>query len=134
MVRLPHGDDVRGDLLLFNVVSHSSLMYRRDAFDDLGGYDERLRQMEDYEFILRLGTLGSIANLQEPLVRYRVHGSQTSRGAAPSGPHIAAVARARLALGKAIGAPALSTRAKLLAWRTLQYLRFAGVVRPGHER
>lgn len=134
VVSLPSNTDVRRDLLLSNVVAHSTFTFRREIFDRLGGYDETLRQMEDYEFILRIGTLGKIANLAEPMVRYRVHSTQTSRGAQPTGAHIAAVSRRRMELGRSIRAPWLSTGVKLAAWRGLQFLRYYGIVRPGHER
>lgn len=134
VVRLPSGDDVRHGLLLSNVVSHSSLMFRRSAFDALDGYDERLRQMEDYEFILRLAMRGEIANLPDQLTRYRVHSTQTSRGATPTGAHIDAVARARVDLGRRLGASSLTTHAKLAAWRVVQFLRYSGAIKPGHER
>lgn len=133
-VRLPVGPDVRHELLLSNVVSHSSLMFRRSVFEELTGYDERLRQMEDYEFILRLAMRGEIANLQDELIGYRVHSTQTSRGAAPTGTHIDAVAHARIELGRSLGASPLTTRGKLALWRGMQFLRFSGVIRPGHER
>lgn len=133
-VTLPSGADVRHDLLLANGISHSSLMFRRSAFDEVGGYDGRLRQMEDYVFILRLAQRGPIANLPNQLIRYRVHSSQTSRGASARGTHIDAVSRARMDLAQTIHASRVATRAKLLLWRLVQTLRHGGVLRPGHER
>ena len=133
-VALPSGDDVRHGLLLANVISHSSFMFRRSAFDAVGGYDPALRQMEDYVFILQLAQLGPIASLPDRLIRYRVHSTQTSRGAASRGPHIDRVARERLALASAIGASTTVTWAKLVVWRTVQTLRYSGILRPRHER
>jgi glycosyltransferase involved in cell wall biosynthesis len=133
-VSLPSGEDVRRDLLLANVISHSSLMFRRRAFDEVGGYDPGLRQMEDYVFILRLAQLGPIANLPGRLIRYRVHSTQTSRGASARGPHIDAVGRARMALASPVGASRVLTWGKLVAWRAVQALRHGGILRPGHER
>ncbi|UOE44493.1 glycosyltransferase [Agromyces larvae] len=133
-VALPTGDDIRPTLLLSNTVAHSSLLFRRSAFDAVGGYDERLRQMEDYDFILRIARSGPIANLPRPLIRYRVHSGQTSRGATPRGRHIDAVSRGRLELARSIGASPVLTRVKLSAWRALQFLRYHRLVRPGHER
>lgn len=133
-VSLPSGADVRPGLLLSNVISHSSLMFRRRSFDEVGGYDPSLRQMEDYVFILRLAGLGEVANLPDRLVRYRVHSTQTSRGASARGPHIRAVGRERLVLASAIGASRIATWAKFAAWRGVQVLRHSGLRKPGHER
>ncbi|MGX5695902.1 glycosyltransferase [Agromyces soli] len=133
-VTLPTGDDVRSTLLLSNTVAHSALLFRRTVFDQVDGYDEQLRQMEDYDLILRMAQLGPIANLPQPLIRYRVHSGQTSRGATPRGVHIAAVSRGRLDLARAIGASTTTTLAKLIAWRGLQFLRYHRFVKPGHER
>ena len=133
-VSLPSGEDVRRDLLLANVISHSSLMFRRRAFDEVGGYDAGLRQMEDYVFILHVARLGPLASLPARLVRYRVHSTQTSRGAAARGAHIDAVGRARMALAPTVGASKIITWAQLVAWRAVQTLRHSGILRPGHER
>jgi glycosyltransferase involved in cell wall biosynthesis len=132
--RLPAGDDIRRHLLLSNVVPHSTLAFRRDAANTAGRYDPGFRQMEDFDFILRLAALGPIAQLAEPLVEYRVHATQTSRGARPSGPHIAAVRRGRERLAAVLGVNPLRARAEHLVWLTAQRLRWWGLVRPGHER
>src|SRR5690606_33472549 len=47
--------DVRPVLLTRNVLVHSSVMMRTDAYAAAGGYDTALRQMEDYDLWLRLG-------------------------------------------------------------------------------
>lgn len=134
LVRLPFGDDIRNHLLLSNVVPHSSLMFRRSVGIRVGGYDPTLRQMEDYDFILRLATAGPIAMLEQPLVRYRVHSTQTSQGAQPVGSHIRTVIAGRYALARALGRSAAVSSAKNLLWRAVQHLRYRGIVRPGHER
>lgn len=50
--------------LLFNQV----VAIRRDAFEQVGGFDARLRLMEDYELSVRLAALGQWGILREPLV------------------------------------------------------------------
>lgn len=133
-IRLPVGADIRHHLLLSNVVSHSSLMMRRDSLARIGSYDASLSQMEDYDVILRLGTLGPIATLDSILTYYRVHSSQLSRGARPFGHHIRRVTEDRRALRSALGTSRIAATAKNLAWRGAQYLRYYRVIRPGHER
>jgi glycosyltransferase involved in cell wall biosynthesis len=59
---------------------HSATMIRADAFWRAGGYREGLSLSEDYEFYTRLVDQGTAANLDVPLVQYRIHGQAlTSR-------------------------------------------------------
>lgn len=134
VVRLPAGADIRRHLLVSNVVPHSTLAFRRDAAEAVGLYNPELRQMEDYDLILRLAVIGPIAQFEEPLVEYRVHRNQTSRGAAPHGQHIRDIGKGRLALARSLGVSGLRARLEHAAWVVMQYLRWWGVVRPGHER
>lgn len=65
-----------------NPVAHPSVMMRRAAFDASGGYDARFEGCEDYELWLRMLPRVRFANLNAPLVAYRVHAkaaSQTGR-------------------------------------------------------
>lgn len=133
-VRLPAGPDIRRHLLLSNVVPHSTLVFRRAAAERAGGYDSAFRQMEDYDFILRLAALGPIAQLDAPLVEYRIHSTQTSRGASPTGPHISAIARGRRALARELGVHPARAAIEHAAWVAVQHLRWRGVIKPGHER
>ena len=50
--------------LLFNQV----VAVRRDAFERVGGFNENLRLLEDYELSLRLSTLGDWGVIRDPLV------------------------------------------------------------------
>lgn len=128
------GPDVRRALLFQNVVAHSSLMFRRETCALVGGYDEQLVQMEDYDFILRLALHGEVAVLDQILTRYRVHPEQTSRGAAPWGPHMDRVMADRVALRRVIGAGLVTSTTKNLIWRAVQYARYFRIIRPGYER
>ena len=51
----------------------STLLMRRSVFDAVGGYDENLpaSYAEDYEWLLRLSTLGKIGVVNEPLADIR---------------------------------------------------------------
>lgn len=132
-IRTKGGEDIRVQLLLENVVPHSSLMFRRRVGTDVGGYDGSLGQMEDYDFILRLAEVGPIALLDEVHALYRVHPAQTSRGAPPTGDHMRRVRAGRRRLRIAIGAPAVTSTAKHLVWVLVQYLRYWGARRPGYD-
>ncbi len=63
----------RAMLARFNPLPHSSVMFRRLAALEVGGWDERFPKSQDYEFYLRLIESYQVASLPEALVslRYR---------------------------------------------------------------
>lgn len=126
--------DARPLLLRRNVLTHSSVVMRRDAYEATGGYDPTLRQMEDYVLWLGLARQGEVHVLPDELTEYRVHGQQMSRGAASAGPHIDAVIQARRALADHLGEHAVAQLLRDLAWRGAQVARYRGWRRPGYER
>lgn len=73
-----------GDIFLPSLerclVSPSAVMLRRDLFESVGGFDERLMVCEDYDLWLRLACRVPFALLAEPLVIKRGgHRDQLSR-------------------------------------------------------
>lgn len=54
-------------------IVHPAAMMRRDAFENVGGYDERFRTSQDFDLWLRMAETGRLANLAEPLLKYRQH-------------------------------------------------------------
>lgn len=50
-----------------NQFVHGSVMFRREAFDRAGGYDERLRYAQDYDLWWRMMRLGTVRNLPRTL-------------------------------------------------------------------
>jgi glycosyltransferase involved in cell wall biosynthesis len=59
-------------LALRNQFPPIAFVYRRAAFDQVGGYDESLPVLGDWDFNLRLASLGDIGTLREYLARYHV--------------------------------------------------------------
>lgn len=53
----------------------STLLMPRDAFDAVGGYDERLSTSADWDLLLRIAVRFPVAFISEPLVLYTVHES-----------------------------------------------------------
>jgi len=77
--RLPVTDaELKHFLRSGNPFVHSTIMMRRDAYDYAGGYREGLRLCEDFDLWCRLAEVTELANLDRPLVRYRLHGSAMS--------------------------------------------------------
>lgn len=54
-------------------IIHPSIMFRRAAFDAMGGYRLRYQWIEDLDFYLRLSDMGRLANLPEVHLHYRQH-------------------------------------------------------------
>jgi glycosyltransferase involved in cell wall biosynthesis len=54
-------------------IIHPSVMMRKRALSGVGGYRAQYEPAEDYDLFLRLAEVGRVANLGEPLLRYRIH-------------------------------------------------------------
>ena len=55
-----------------------SVMVKRDAFIEAGGYRGAFAPAEDYDLWLRMAEHCEIANLREVILRYRIHPAQVS--------------------------------------------------------
>ena len=101
----PRGDLITG-MLTFDgteTVSCSSAgLMRREELLKIGGFDPALSVSADWDLLFRMALAGAPAYVDEPLVRYRVHGSNMSND-------IAAMERdMTYAFGKAFADPRLS--------------------------
>jgi len=68
---LPEKDDeIRKSILIDNVFAHISVLFSKDAFKRVGGYDKDFLYVEDWDLWLKLGTIGKMYNFQEFFVRY----------------------------------------------------------------
>lgn len=68
------------DAMLFRCLFiHSAVVFRRDMFEALGGYNEALEVGEDYDLWLRMGRVGKMYNVPEYIVSYRESGKKLSR-------------------------------------------------------
>jgi glycosyltransferase involved in cell wall biosynthesis len=65
-------------LLAVNCVATSSVVVRKDAISEIGGFDETLVRGEDYDFWLRLARQYPTIFIRNPVSRYRVHDSGLS--------------------------------------------------------
>jgi glycosyltransferase involved in cell wall biosynthesis len=68
--------EIRSELAKSCCFCHSSIVIRKDAFDAAGGYQAAFRYSEDLDLYLRLAEVTKMANLDQVLVLYRVHGNQ----------------------------------------------------------
>lgn len=73
---LLEGDLFEPLLLYGNFITHSSVLIRKKVFEQLGGYDPRVKVCEDWDLWLRYSAQGGhIGLVREPLTRYRWHSS-----------------------------------------------------------
>lgn len=74
-------DMVQGLLLYASIVGAgaSTGLIRRDTMARVGGFDPDLSQCADWDMWIRLAEIGPFDVIDEPLVRYRVHGMNMSR-------------------------------------------------------
>ncbi len=56
-----------------------SIVVRRDVIEDVGGFDTRLKNGEDWEFCLRVAKKYKVGFVREPLVDYRNHGGNATK-------------------------------------------------------
>ena len=98
---------------------HSAVMYRKDAFDEAGGYDERAVMAQDHALWLRLAALGTVDNLPDTLCSYRIHTTQITQTRLMAAGDKAAIAEARLALaeGRGESAQMAALRQRVWVWR-----------------
>ncbi len=74
---LPPEGEMLGRLLNGNFISSVSVVVRRQCYDRVGCYDERLVRAQDYDMWIRLARAGFKAGVvRQPLVRVRKHEGQ----------------------------------------------------------
>lgn len=63
----------RGFLLRRPYIDSNTVMLRREVFDSVGLFDERLKTLEDWDMTLRVGLCHQVGYLDEAVVDYRFH-------------------------------------------------------------
>ncbi len=64
------------DLLKGNFIPGQTMMFRRRNIEGIR-YDERLRYLNDWKFVLELAKRWEFCYMPQPLAKYRVHGSNS---------------------------------------------------------
>lgn len=62
-----------------NLLYHSSIMFRRSAFERVGGYRSGYELAEDFDLWLRMAEAGRLTVLTDRLFTYRIHTQSLSR-------------------------------------------------------
>jgi len=72
LVELPSdAEQIKQTLLQYNCMYHPSVMMRRNKILEIGGYQPEFKNAEDYDLWLRVSKSSLLANISEPLLRYR---------------------------------------------------------------
>lgn len=58
--------------LLANPLIHSTVLYRRSAWTEVGGYEESLPGYQDWDLFLKMMRVGKVTNVPQALATYRV--------------------------------------------------------------
>ena len=73
LVNLPlTNDEIQSTILKYNPICHPVVMFRKDAFEAVGGYREFFKNSEDYDLWLRMSKKYKLKNLSHPSLRYRL--------------------------------------------------------------
>lgn len=72
-------EEIRSRMLFNNPFSHTSVLFRKDAWEKVGGYDESLIFSEDWDLWMKLALLGTCHNFQEYFVCYLEGGQNRSK-------------------------------------------------------
>ena len=87
-------DEIRSALVTRCAFSHTSILMRREAFVAVGGYRKAFALAHDYDLFLRISERFQCANLEQVLVKYRLHLQQSSLSKRDQQIHCALAARA----------------------------------------
>jgi glycosyltransferase involved in cell wall biosynthesis len=78
-IRFPLADsEIRAAMARINQMCHPAVMMRREVACAAGGYRKQLLDAEDYDLWLRMAEQTQLANLDDVILRYRVHPRQVS--------------------------------------------------------
>lgn len=66
-------------LILGNFIGTSGVIVNRLLFNKVGGFDERLRSVQDWDLWLRIAEHNAVCFTNSPLVYYRVHQNSNTR-------------------------------------------------------
>jgi glycosyltransferase involved in cell wall biosynthesis len=121
---LTNNTAIKRQLLTRNALAHPTIMFRKSAVTEVGGYSTTALTLEDYDLYLRLAVKFEIANLPETYLKYRVHPDQISHGFNPFSPDKLAFIRRRRQLAKTMRVPFCVQSTRDILWYGAQIMRY----------
>ena len=80
IIKMPDKDKVLKKKMLYtNPFCHSSTMFRKDAYQQVGGYNPRYLTTQDLDLWFRLSVTGKFGMVEHVLVDYGIHAKNLSR-------------------------------------------------------
>ena len=70
--------ELKEKLLEGNQFGHGSVMLRKECIDKVGIYREEFKFAQDYDFCLRIAEVYDVANISEPLYKWRIDSKSIS--------------------------------------------------------
>lgn len=128
---LPTSQDIRQILLVKNPIIHSSVMYRKQVVEQIGGYSLEMTRSQDYELFLRLSKIGAIGYLDESLSSYRIHGGQHSRKTSPFKKYTWIILKRRMELASFLKRSPVRQIFLNFIWYDAQVTRYLGLRKAG---
>ncbi len=71
-------NEIKKIICYFNPFAHSAVIFRRDAYFKVGGYDNNYKIGMDYHLWTRLMKIGEVHNIDEALTVVRIHNESIS--------------------------------------------------------
>ncbi len=71
-------NEIKENICYFNPFAHSAVMFRRDAYLKVGGYNKNYKIGMDYHLWTRLMEIGEVHNIDEGMTVVRVHNESIS--------------------------------------------------------
>jgi glycosyltransferase involved in cell wall biosynthesis len=105
------------------VMPQPTVMIRRAALEQVGGYRPAIHQAEDLDLYLRLAEVGSLANLPGVVLDYRLHLKNTSKTKASEQAACAKQVVADACHRRGLAMPALEARSAEMQTETLAQMR-----------
>jgi len=115
-------DAIARKLLWRNAFVHPSVVFRRDLVRSVGGYDERVVRLEDWELWLRLVGRTRMANVPDVVLRYRVHALQHSRRRSFRSTELVVLRRSQIEAARRLGRSRIGAAFRHLVWLVYQRL------------
>lgn len=68
-------------LFRYSPFAHPIVMFRKDMFEEVGGYNPKYSPTEDLDLWFRLGSMYKFKSISEPLLKYRIYERSSSHKA-----------------------------------------------------
>lgn len=78
---------------VWQLIQPPSIVFKREVYENLGGYDKRLKYIEDWEFYVRSALAYKFAYLPEKLANYRIFLENSSSKSIRGGKRVATISQ-----------------------------------------